>query len=57
MLHILDFAYISISLPVPIYASLFMTKIMSYQKQSFSFVHEFIGPLGGPSGLDWLVYV
>lgn len=57
MAHILDFAYISISLLVPIYTLLFMTKIMFYQKQSFIFVHEFKSQLGGPSGLDWLIYV
>lgn len=30
---------------------------MFYQKQSFIFVHEFKSQLGGPSGLDWLIYV
>lgn len=57
MVEFLYAGIVSISLLVPIYTLLFMTKIMFYQKQSFIFVHEFKSQLGGPSGLDWLIYV
>lgn len=60
MLHVSDFGYISIPLVLSISTSLHITTIMLYNKnqpglsgmqtQPLSFVHEFSGHLGSPSG-------